>query len=522
MLTENGAGSNHVSNNTSAPENHPAEIVVKPEIRPTKPSAITKFEQPVILQQSPVWSRAILWVLMGATTGALIWANVAKIEEAIPATGKLEPQGAVKDVKAPVGGVVKAVYVKDGQRVKRGDRLLSLDPTAERAQLASLMTIRTTLLQENQFYQAQMKGVLDQLSTNLAMAKLKLPPELISLTKSRAALASEAQFYKKQLGGAHANSELTKDQQERLQSSQVELSTRVAAARLEVEQLAKELNQNNIKLATAKDTLAVNQSILNDIEPLALQGGLSRLQYRRQQQEVRKSKSDVDQFIQEQERLKLQIASAKSKLENTVALDRKDLWKQIADNEKGMAEIDSQLTKVMVENSNRIAEIDSQLSKTAMNLKYQELTAPVDGIVFDMQAQGPGYVANTTEPILKVVPGDSLTAKVYITNRDIGFVREGMKADVRIDSFPFSEYGDVKGELTWIGSDALPPDEINKMYTFPAKVRLDRQSIIANGREVPLQSGMSVSANVKVRDRTVMSIFTELFTKSVESLRFVR
>jgi len=139
-----------------------------------------------------------------------------------------------------------------------------------------------------------------------------------------------------------------------------------------------------------------------------------------------------------------------------------------------------------------------------------------------LQAHTPGFVANASQPILKIVLDDALTAKVFITNRDIGFVKEGMNVDVRIDSFPFSEFGDVKGKLVWIGGDALPLDQIHPFYRFPAKVQLERQSLLVNGRAVPLQSGMSVSANIKVRSRTVMSIFTDLFAKSVESLKTVR
>lgn len=124
--------------------------------------------------------------------------------------------------------------------------------------------------------------------------------------------------------------------------------------------------------------------------------------------------------------------------------------------------------------------------------------------------------------ILKIVPDDALVAKIYITNKDIGFVKEGMTVDVRVDSFLFSEFGDVKGKLVWIGNDALPPDQIYPFYRFPAKVRLERQSISINGRKVLLQSGMSVSGNIKLRERTVMSIFTDMFSSSVESLKFVR
>ena len=120
------------------------------------------------------------------------------------------------------------------------------------------------------------------------------------------------------------------------------------------------------------------------------------------------------------------------------------------------------------------------------------------------------------------MPADALVAKVDITNKDIGFVKEGMRVDVRIDSFPFSEFGDVKGELVSIGSDALPPDQIHQYYRFPVKVKLDQQSLVVNGKKVPLQSGMSVSVNIRVRDRTVLSIFTDLFTSQTDSLKTVR
>ncbi len=145
---------------------------------------------------------------------------------------------------------------------------------------------------------------------------------------------------------------------------------------------------------------------------------------------------------------------------------------QLAVNNKSIAEIDSQLTKILVENNKRLAEINSQLSQANLTLQYQDIKAPESGIVFDLQVHNPGFVASISQPMLKIVPGDALTAKVFITNRDIGFVKAGMDVEVRIDSFPFSEFGDVKGKLVWIDSDALPPDDVYPFYRYPAKVRL--------------------------------------------------
>jgi multidrug efflux pump subunit AcrA (membrane-fusion protein) len=291
---------------------------------------------------------------------------------------------------------------------------------------------------------------------------------------------------------------------------------------LEVEQLEKQLQQNKIQLANSQSRFTVEEGILNQMTPLAEQGGVPRIQYLQQQQEVKTRKAEVLQLMEERGRLQLKMDQAKQQLKNTVALSQKDLTTQIATNEKQIAEIDTQFNKLIVENEKKIAEIEGQLSETQLNLSYQELRAPVSGTVFDLKPAGPGFVTNSTEPILKIVPEDSLVAKVYLTNKDIGFVREGMPVDVRIDSFPFSEFGDIKGKLSWIGSDALPPEQIRPFYSFPAKVQLNSQSLIFKERKIPLQSGMSVSVNIKVRDRTVLSIFTDLFTEKTDSLKTVR
>jgi hemolysin D len=490
---------------------------LQPKPPSTAPRYIPKFDQPVILRQSRKWSRAILWGLMAVTTGTIIWANIAKIEEAVSATGKLEPTGTVKEIQAPVGGVVKKIYVEDGQQVKLSEHLIGLDPTTANAQLDSLKKIRLSLLKENQFYQSQMRG-----GSTISATNVQVRNEMLDLTKSRVALVAENRLYRAQLDGTGATSGLSIEQKERLLSTSSELDARFTAAKLEVDQLARQLNQTQIKLVSTKDTLKMNQGILDNITPLMNDGAISKIQYFKQQEEVRNAQSEIDQLTQEGFRLQSAINQAQAKLQSTVAISRKDWLTQIADNNKKIAEIDSQLTKAIVENNKKIAENDSQLSQTQMNLQYQSINSPVSGTVFELKAHTPGFVVTSSEPILKIVPDDALVAKVYITNKDIGFVKEGMIVDVRIDSFPFSEFGDVKGKLVWIGSDALPPDQIYPFYRFPAKVRLDQQSISINGRKVLLQSGMSVSGNIKLRERTVMSIFTDMFSSSVESLKFVR
>jgi multidrug efflux pump subunit AcrA (membrane-fusion protein) len=113
-------------------------------------------------------------------------------------------------------------------------------------------------------------------------------------------------------------------------------------------------------------------------------------------------------------------------------------------------------------------------------------------------------------------------AKVYITNKDIGFVQVGQQVDVRIDTFNFSEFGDLKGTVEWIGSDALPPDQQNPYARFPAKIKLAGQKLVVKGQPKQLKAGSSVKVNIKLRDRTVMSLFTDMFSKQSDGLKNLR
>lgn len=466
------------------------------------------------------------------------------------------------------------VYVEEGDQVEANKVLLKLDSTASAKELVSLKKIQKNLQQENKFYQNLIQQSLDAYQVEVAIAILKLPQTVADLTRNRATLITENRLFGGLVNQGMGAINLSAEQFARLQATRKEVISRATAAQIEVQKLHKQLKQNQVQLAEARVQLAKDQQVLGDIDvrnqliqaqareslrieqeildnvsPLLDEGAIPQLQikkqqqqvndryaalvedrgngaieYERQQQQIENRLAEIQQLNEEQQRLQLAISQAEVQLTNTTALAEREIRDKIANNEQRIAEIDSQLTKIVIENEKRIAELDSQISGVQVTLKYQELRSPVAGTVFDLQAS-PGYVPppSRTEALLKIVPDDYLVAEVNITTQDIGFVREGMRSDVRIDSFPFSEFGDIKGEVVSIGSDALPPDEIDGYYRFPVKVRLDSQLLETDGREIPLQSGMSVSVNIKVReDRTVMSLLTELFTKKIESLKQVR
>ena len=565
-----------------------------------------EFEQSVVFQQSRSWSRGIVWTILGITTGLVAWACVAPLEEAVTVQGKLEPIDKVKDVQVPLAGVVKQAFVKDGDKVVAGQKLLSLESTVSEATVGSLQKNLESLTAETRFYrsllgrEARLQGGRGlNTVTPQALAQLNVRPEILALTTSRSSILAENQLYRTELNGT-TSAALTPEQQQRLQSSRAELASRVNSGRLEIGQVDNQMRENRGKRVSTSELLADNQAVIVNIEakatakksqiaaqmaenrtshqssqslltsseailsslkPATAAGALSRnqaikqeqevvsrqsevvqlndryrklaqdgeevvansrLEIQNQQQQIRKYQQEIGQLDREYNRLIMATNQSREKLKNSVAGSSKDLLAKIASNDRQIAEIDGQLNKMIVEIDRKVADLTTQISQAKMNLKYQDIVAPVGGTIFELKAGTPGFVATSSEPVLKIVPNNNLNAKVFISNKDIGFVKPGMTVDVRIDSFPFSEFGDVKGKIISIGSDALPADQTHQYERFPAIIQLKTQNITIKGKPVTLQSGMSLSANVKTRDRTVMSIFTDLVYKQGDSLKTIR
>ena len=171
----------------------------------------------------------------------------------------------------------------------------------------------------------------------------------------------------------------------------------------------------------------------------------------------------------------------------------------------------------------KLEEIKSEIKTNNVTMRYQKIKSPIEGIVFELQPKGPGYVARSSQPVLKIVPLKNLLAKVEIDNRSIGFVKIGKKADVSIDSFPSTDYGVIKGIVKSIGSDSLAPVPSEaKGYRFPAEIELDSQYLkLVNGKKLQLKAGMSLSANIKLRNVTYLQLLLSKFNDKTNSLKSI-
>ena len=199
-----------------------------------------------------------------------------------------------------------------------------------------------------------------------------------------------------------------------------------------------------------------------------------------------------------------------------------------ADRLRQIALLDQQTAQLKSE----LADLNGRLVETKVTLRYQQLRSPVDGVVFDLKPTSRGFTAQSTQTVMKVVPMGSLEAKVEVPSNKIGFVKVPsgcpdkrdacMNADISIDSFPSTDFGVLKGKVTRIGSDALEPDpqEQRQELSFPVTIELDHQQLkLKNGASLPLQVGMSLTANIKLRKVSYLQLLLGEFQDKAESLQ---
>ena len=213
---------------------------------------------------------------------------------------------------------------------------------------------------------------------------------------------------------------------------------------------------------------------------------------------------------------------------NVVSETRGKLMQKKADRLRQIALLDQQTAQLKSE----LADLNGRLVESKVTLRYQQLKTPVDGVVFDLKPTSQGFSAQSTQTVMKVVPMGSLEAKVDVPSNKIGFVQVPescsdnrdacMNADISIDSFPSSDFGVLKGKVIRIGSDALEPDpqKQRQQLSFPVTIRLDDQQLkLKSGAALPLQVGMSLTANIKLRKVSYLQLLLGEFQDKAESLQ---
>ena len=264
-----------------------------------------------------------------------------------------------------------------------------------------------------------------------------------------------------------------------------QLDQQLRTARQQSQQYRSLLEQLSTRLESRRESLKLQETITSDLATLYEQGGMARNQFFVQRNRVQEAKAEVATLEEERSKVIGQLAAQ-------------------------LNQIDRQMIQIKAE-----------IVGLRETIRYRTVRAPISGKVFDTRIS-PQTVINADQTVLKLVPANRLQAQVEISDRDIGFVRVGLPVSVSVDSFPSGEFGYIQGTLTKLGSDALPPDQRSQSYRFPAMIKLKEQSVLSGEQKLNLQSGMGVSANIKLRSRPVITIISDMFTKQLDGVKRFR
>ena len=171
---------------------------------------------------------------------------------------------------------------------------------------------------------------------------------------------------------------------------------------------------------------------------------------------------------------------------------------------------------------NQIKIAKSDIEEINIQKKNSQLYSPVRGKVFEINSLSEGYSASAGEIMMTIIPDSKLEGKVFIKNSDIGFLNKEMTTKIRIDAYPFTKFGTIDGKLRLIGKHSLPPNQEYPFSRFPAYISLKNNYIEKDNNKYFLKSGQTLSVNFIVRDKPIISLFTNAFEKAWDNLRFIK
>ena len=267
-----------------------------------------------------------------------------------------------------------------------------------------------------------------------------------------------------------------------------QIKQKKAQLELKKEEKIKLIDLYTSKLRFLKNEFKLKEDIKNRFKELFEEGALSELNYLEKISEINSLEGEI--------------------VENDINLKRQSLI----------------LSQEIKQIESEISELEAKELEAEVLLEYKSIKSPVNGMVFDMKPKNIGFVAQSNYSIMKIVPFNKLEADVKIPSSKIGFIKIGMPVDISIDSFPANDFAPLEGFVESIGSDVLDlnDEENNKEYFYPGGIKLNSQSLLLkNGNELPLQVGMSLQANIKLRKVSYLKLLLGSFRDKTESLRSI-
>ncbi|MGE3978425.1 MAG: HlyD family type I secretion periplasmic adaptor subunit [Nitrospira sp.] len=416
------------------------------------------------ISPSPI-GRALLWTILAAFTTAGLWTTLGWIDIVATAQGKIIPSGYSKIIQPYEAAVIASIQVQDGQAVKRGDVLIELDSTLNRADYERV---------SNEYRSTKVDAV-----------------RLRALIKGLATFGIPAD----------ADGAYVVLQQQLLRDQLAEYQAKIGAAQHLVDQRQAVLEQ------TKEDILRLEATVPMEIERAEA--------YKKLLEHEAVTKMDFLQAEGQRIDKAQELAGQRKKLEQDRAA--------LAEAEKHYRAMASEFQQAKQAELSALeikaASLAQEVTKAGQKAGLQRLISPIDGVVQQLAVHTVGGVVTPAQQLLIVVPQDHpVEVEARVENKDVGFVQEGQPVEIKVETFQFTLYGTIPGHVLTVSGDAAPLEKIGLVY--PTRVSLDRSTIQVDGKQVNLSPGMAVTVEIKTGQRRIIEYLLSPLLKSMkESLR---
>ncbi|WP_017223226.1 HlyD family type I secretion periplasmic adaptor subunit [Moritella dasanensis] len=405
-----------------------------------------------IVERPPApWTRRTALLLTLLLLLTLFWSVIGRLDIHASAAGRLLVSSHSKVIQSIEPGEVVAINVRDGQQVKKGDVLIELNPIGIQAGIQEIQE----QLNFKKLEQARLQALLSDDPLNSFVVPTGISPLQVSVAR------------------AHLRSEWA-EIEANVESINGEMKVNLAnqhARKKDIIGLG-ELAENIDNRLDAQRTLAKN----NLIPRVVLL-------------EQEKEKLEIDRSLSQQytgiDVLQAEYSSKQEQRNGYLAKVRREYY--------------DKLNQVQAS----IAVMRQQLIKLQEKFRLQSLLAPVSGVIQQLAVHTLGGVVEAAKPLMIIVPDDAvLEIEVKILNKDVGFVHSGQNVEIKVDSFPYTRYGTIAGKVAYVSRDSVKDEKLG--LVFPARVRIAQRTMLVEDKEVPLQAGMSVNAEIRTGDRRVI------------------
>ena len=392
----------------------------------------------------------------------LAWSAIATVPQAAHGEARVVPSQRLQVVQAVDGGVINAVYVREGQQVKAGDKLVQIDITRFSSSLREKEAIDASF----QFREARLLAQLNN-------TELKLPEPLIKQYP-----------------------DLYLQESKLLQTKLQEWAAQTEIYEQQLSQRQRELDEARSNATAAKRNLEISEQELASMRPLLKSGAVSPVEVLRLERDVAKARGDFQGASAQTNRLFSAIREARQKIEEI-------RLKQINEARTELSEVKA-----------RLASLEQNQIELSDRVNQATLRTPVDGLVQRILYNTMGAVVPAGKEVIEIVPIDEqLVFETRINPKDIAFIRPAQRANVRVTAYDYSMYGALLGTVESISADSLI-DEFGRPY-FSVKVTVPRLEV---NEEVRLMPGMVANVSIETEERTVLSYLTKpLLRGSIET-----